>query len=85
MVLDEAQSWVFISGIPHIAPGDHRLVGRQLLRLPVEAQVLREALVDTLDIRFPGRPLLTADGEPRVDPREESTVRAGIVEDNWCR
>ena len=64
-----------------VAPADDRLVGRQLLVLPKEPQVLRESFIDALNVGVPGRALLAADRESRVYTRDERFIRAGIAED----
>ena len=59
---------VHIVEVPDIGvvPGDDGFIGGELLGLPVLAQVLREALVNTADIRFAGRALLAGHGEAQV-------------------
>ena len=64
-----------------IAPADHGLVGRQLLGLPVEAQVLGESLVDARDVSLPGRSLLPGDRQSGVHLRDEGLVGVQVGED----
>jgi len=56
------------------APGNDRLIGRQLLHLPEEAHILRESLVGEADVGLPKLPPLARDGQPGVHLCEERPV-----------
>ena len=68
-------------GEPIVAPGDDRVVGRQLLQLPIKAEILRESPIDALNVRLAVSPLLSSDRQPRVHLRDEGPVRAHVGED----
>ena len=74
---------VHIVEVPDIGvvPGDDGFVGGELLGLPVLAQVLREALVNTADIGFAGRALLAGHGEAQVQAGEDGLIVARVFID----